>query len=77
MEEVGFVDVVVKDVGKFCIFGYCNELMRFDIMVELSKVWGWFVMYVSGCIIDEFVWYVYNCGMLIEVIVYGWKFLCE
>lgn len=38
MEEVGFVDVVVKDVGKFCIFGYCNELMRFDIMVELSKV---------------------------------------
>lgn len=73
MEEAGFIDVVVKDVGKFCIPGYCNESMRPDTMAELSKVRGWFATYVSGRIIDELVRYVYNRGMLTEVIVYGRK----
>ena len=73
MEEAGFVDVVVKDVGKFCIPGYCNESMRTHTMAELSKVRGWFATYVSGRIIDELIRYVYNRGMLTEVIVYGRK----
>lgn len=73
MEEAGFVDVVVKDVGEFCIPGYCDESARPDTLAELSKVRGWFATYVSGRIIDELIRYVYNNGMLTEVIAYGRK----
>ena len=73
MEEAGFVIMVVKEVGKFCIPGYCNESARPDTLAELSKVRGWFATYVSGRIIDELIRYNYNHGMLTEVIVYGRK----
>jgi ubiquinone/menaquinone biosynthesis C-methylase UbiE len=73
MEEVGFVDVVVNDVGKFCIPGYYDESVRPDTLAELSKVRGWFATYVSGRIIDELLRYVYNRGILTEVMAYGKK----
>ena len=73
MEEAGFVDVVVRDVGEFCIPGYCDESKRPEMLAELNKVRGWFATYVSGRIIDELIRYVYNHGMLTEVIVSGRK----
>mgnify|MGYP002803544033 CR=1 FL=1 len=73
IEEAGFVDVVVKDVGEFCIPGYCDESMRPEMLADLSKVRGWFATYVMGRIIDELIRYVYNHGMLTEVIAYGRK----
>lgn len=73
MEEAGFVDVVVKDVGEFCIPGYCDESARPDTLAELSKVRGWFATYISGRIIDELIRYVYNKGILTEVIAYARK----
>ncbi|CAB4015096.1 methyltransferase domain-containing [Paramuricea clavata] len=73
MEEAGLVDVVVKDVGEFCIPGYCDESLRPEMLAELRKVRGWFATYVSGRIIDELIRYVYNHDMLTEVIAYGRK----
>ena len=73
MEKAGFVDVVVKDVGEFCIPGYYEESKRPDTLAELSKVRGWFATYVSGRIIDELLCYVYKHGILTEVIAYGRK----
>lgn len=73
MEEAGFVDVVVKDVGEFCIPGYCDESARPNTLAELSKVRGWFATYISGRIIDELIRYVYNKGILTEVIAYARK----
>lgn len=73
IEEAGFVDVVVEDVGKFCIPGYYDESTRPETLAELSQVRGWFASYISGRIIDELVRYVYNKGMLTEVIAYGRK----
>ena len=73
MEEIGFVDVVVKDLGEYCIPGYCDESMRPEVLAELRKVRGWFATYVCGRIIDELIRYIYNRGMLTEVVAYGRK----
>ena len=73
MESIGFVDVVVKDIGKFCIPGYYNESMRPETLAQLSKIRGWFNTYVGGRVIDELILYVHKKNILTEVIVAGRK----
>ena len=73
MEEAGFVDVVVKDIGEFCIPGYHSESTRPETLVELSKIRGWFGTYVAGRILDELILYVYQKRLLTEVILSGRK----
>ena len=73
MEDAGFVDVEVKDVGRFCIPGYYRESMRPETLAALRKIRGWFTTYVSCRILDELILYVYNKNLLTEVIVHGRK----
>lgn len=73
MEDVGFVDVVVDDIGEFCIPGYCQESVRPETLAELRKVRGWFTTYVGGRIIDELIRFVYERNLLTEVVAYGRK----
>lgn len=73
MNDAGFVDIVVKDVGEFCIPGYHYESTRSETLAELSKIRGWFATYVGSRIVDELVLYGYKKNMLTEVVVYGRK----
>ena len=73
MEDAGFVDVEVKDVGKFTIPGYYNESVRPETLAQLSKIRGWFITYVLSRILDELLLYVYKKNILTEVIAHGRK----
>lgn len=73
MEDAGFVDVKVKDIGEFCIPGYYNESKRPESLAELKKARGWFATYVASRIIDELLFYVYKKNLLTEVIAHGRK----
>ena len=73
MEDAGFVDVDVKDVGRFCIPGYYYESLRPETLAELSKIRGWFTTYVACRVLDELILYAYKKKLLTEVIVCGRK----
>ena len=73
MEDAGFVDVEVKDVGSFCIPGYYYESMRPETLAALSKVRGWFVAHVACRVLDELILYVFKKKLLTYVIVHGRK----
>ena len=58
MEDAGFVDVEVRDVGSSCIPGYYHESMRPETLAELSKVRGWFTAHIACRVLDELVLFV-------------------
>lgn len=70
LEDEGFVDVVVKDVGEFCIPGYYYESTRPETLAELKEIRGWFATYVASRILDEITLWVYKKNLLTELIAY-------
>lgn len=73
MEDAGFVDVEVRDIGASCIPGYYKESVRPETLAELRKIRGWFTTYISCRVLDELILYVYKKKLLTEVIAYGRK----
>ena len=73
VEDAGFVDVEVKDIGKFSFPGYYEESLRPETLAELSKIRGWFITHVVCRILDELLIYAYRRRLLTEVIVHGRK----
>lgn len=73
LKEVGFVDVVVKDIGEYCIPGYYYESTRSETQAELAKIRGWLITYVAGRIVDEFIMYLHKKKLLTELIIFGRK----
>ncbi len=73
VEEAGFVDVEVKDIGKNCIPGYYEESIRPEILKELSKIRGWFTTYILCRILDELILWAFNQRLLTEVLVHARK----
>lgn len=73
VEDAGFVDVEVKDVGEFCLPGYYKESIRPETLAELSKIRGWFVAHIAGRILDELLLFAFRRKLMTEVIVHGRK----
>ena len=70
MEDEGFVDVVVKDVGEFCIPRYYYESTRPETLAELKAIRGWSVTYLASRVTDEIMLWVYKKNLLTEIIAY-------
>ena len=62
------VDVVVKDVGEFCIPGYYYESTRPETLAELKDIRVWFATYVASRILDIITRWIYKKNLLTELI---------